>query len=193
MKGIVADIVMKDNVTPVAQPMRKTAAGQVEMVDELVSKLCHSGIIEKVTSFSKWQSPVLFVKRKDGQFRPCVDLRVVNDSILRQPRSFPSFEQLTMKLHGAVMFSKLDIAQAFHQIELNEDHRDYTTFCTNSGTYRYTRLTFGLANAPELFQRAMEFVLKDLVGFTANSLQSIMQFWSLDKFFFFASCLLFSG
>lgn len=155
---------MDPTVPPVGQPPRKIPVALEETVDEKLRDLLHGDIIERSESFSPWQSPLVIVYKKSGDIRLCVDLRKVNRAILRQPQPFPTFEEVSVRFYGACLFSRLDIEQAFHQVELDPDCRDVTTFNTSRGTFRFKRLTFGLTHAPELFQRIMEFVLRDLQG-----------------------------
>lgn len=133
-------------------------------MEEIIDGLLKADIIERATEFSAWQSPIVVAPKRNGSLRLCVDMRKVNEAIIRQPHPFPSFEQLTTKFHGAALFSKLDIENAFHHVELQENSRHLTTFVTHKGTFWYKRLMFGLCNAPELFQRVMEFILTDLPG-----------------------------
>ena len=114
--------------------------------------------------FSSWQSPLVVALKKSGEVRICVDLRQLNRAVQRQPNPFPSFEDLSTKFCGAKRFSILDIKDAFHQIALAKQYRHYTTLATMKGVYRYTRIPFGLASAPVLFQRVMRYVLRGLRG-----------------------------
>lgn len=164
MKGIEARIPVNTKVDPIAQPYRRVQLAYEEGVAEQLEFLLNAGIIEKVINFSPWQSPIVPVVKKDGSIRICVDFRKVNDCVIRQPHPFPTFEELAAKFHGATIFSKLDIEKAFHQIMLSPQSRPLTTFTTHKGVYRYTRLPFGLCNAPELFQKVLEFVLEGLCG-----------------------------
>lgn len=164
MKGIVAQIPIDKQAKPVALPLRKTPIALEEPIKEKIDDLLAKGIIEKSTKFSAWQSPLVFSTKPDGSVRICVDMRCVNQAILRQPQPFPTIDHLAVRLQGTSLFSRLDIAEAFHQVELDEESRDLTTFITPQGTFRYTRLMFGLSNAPELFQRIMQFILRGLEG-----------------------------
>ena len=159
-----AEIPLRLNASPVAVPPRKTPIAYEELVEHKLNDLLKRGIIEKPESFSPWQSALVPVPKGNGDIRLCVDLREVNKAVLRQPLPFPTWEELSVKFFGARYFSKIDIQDAFHQITLDPKSREITTFVTHKGTFRYTRLPFGIANAPELFQRVMLYISEGLQG-----------------------------
>ncbi|XP_038106632.1 uncharacterized protein K02A2.6-like [Culex quinquefasciatus] len=102
-------------------------------------------------------SPLVLVPKGTNDFRIVVDYRAVNKAIIREPYPMPSLEKIWAEIpNGTVYFSKLDLRDAYFHIELDESVRHFTTFMTANGLMRFTRLPFGLANAPELFQRSME-------------------------------------
>lgn len=104
----------------------------------------------------------LLVKRKSiNEVRIIVDLREANRAVIREVHPLPTLEQMTRKIGGNTIFTKLDIKQAFHQVELKEECRYITTFISPIGLMRYKRLMFGLSAAPELFQKVMETILAD--------------------------------
>jgi Reverse transcriptase (RNA-dependent DNA polymerase) len=177
MKDIEADIVIRPDFKAVALPPRRIPAGLEVKVKAKLQDLLLRGIIEVSDHFSPWQSPLVVAQKKSGDVRICVDLRMLNHGVLRQPQPFPSFEELSAKFFGANRFSVLDVQDAFHQVALGETSRDFTTFATADGAYRYTRLPFGLSSAPELFQRVMKFVLRGLTGVI----------WYLDDIIIFGS------
>lgn len=162
IKDVLGTIPLANDATPVAASARKIPLAYEEIVKERLVALEEKGIISRSTSVSAWQSPLVVVFKSSGEPRICVDLRAVNKSVIRQPYPFVSFEQLSARFTGATVFSKIDIVDAFHQIELAERDRHITTFMSTFGTFQYDRLAFGLANAPELFQRVMRHILEGL-------------------------------
>ncbi|XP_039449504.1 uncharacterized protein K02A2.6-like [Culex pipiens pallens] len=86
-------------------------------------------------------------------------MRLANRAIKREAYMMPTFEDFLPRLTEARFFSRLDIKEAFHQLELDEDSRYITTFITHKGLYRYKRLLFGISCASEMFQRIMEQIL----------------------------------
>lgn len=153
MRGVKVSIQLKDGAKPVARRGRRIQAPLEEQLVVKLKKAEEDGIIEKSDSFSGWQHALVVAFKKSGEPRICVDLRPLNTYVVRQPHPFPSFEEMSNFFSGATVFSKLDIQDAFHQIELDEGSRDLTTFTSSIGTYRYCRLPFGLSSAPELFHR----------------------------------------
>lgn len=100
------------------------------------------------------------VAKAKGDFRLVVHMRAANRAIKREYYRMPSLDEMRIKLHGAKFFSKLDLSNAFYHLELHEESRDLTTFLTESGMFRFTRLMFGVNCAPEIFQREMSRMLE---------------------------------
>lgn len=86
-------------------------------------------------------------------------MRAPNRAIKREYFRLPLLDEMKLKLHGANFFSKLDLTSAFYHLELHEESRDLTTFLTEDGMFRFTRLMFGVNCAPEIFQREMSRIL----------------------------------
>lgn len=146
-------------VPPVIQPLRRCPIPMLDQVKTKLDELLSMGIIERVTKPSSWVSPLVPIMKDNGELRLCVDMRRANQAIQRLNHPLPVFEDLLARFKGAKFFTTLDIQQAFHQVELDEDSRDITTFVTNWGLFRYTRLLFGVNYAPEFFQNLMESIL----------------------------------
>lgn len=159
-----ASITLMPEARPIFTPSRKIPIAWESQVKENLEDLLRKGIIEKTHLASGWSSPLVIVEKKSGELRICIDLRRINKLILRQPHRLPSIDSLAHKLHGATIFSKIDLRDAYNQILLKKDVRDLTTFDSPIGPCRYTRLSAGLCNAPELFQRVLEDILADIEG-----------------------------
>ena len=96
--------------------------------------------------------------------RICVDMRQANAAIKRVRHPIPTVEDISLELNGAKYFSKLDLAQAYHQLELHKDSRYITTFSTHVGLFRYKRLNYGTNAAAEIFQYTLQQQLQGLTG-----------------------------
>lgn len=114
-----------------------------------------SGIIERVTKAPEWISGMSAVPKGKNDFRLVVNMRAPNKAIKREYYRMPLVDEIKIKLHGAKFFTKLDLSNAYYHLELCKNSRDLTTFLTENGMYRFTRLMFGVNCAPEIFQREM--------------------------------------
>lgn len=162
---MVASIAIDKNVQPVTQSARKVPVNLEPIVEAKLSNMESKGYICKVEGHAKWQSPIVLAKKKDGDIRICVDMRLANRCVLRENHPMLSIEILAARLGGATCFSKVDIREAFHQIRLDEESSAITTFCTHLGLYRYRVMMFGVSTASETFQRIVDnHILRGLEG-----------------------------
>lgn len=164
MKGITVTLPIDRSVPPVIQPLRRCPIPLLDKVKSKIDELLEMDIIERVTRPTSWVSPLVPILKENGELRLCIDMRRANQAIQRLNHPLPVFEDFLPKFRNAKLFTTLDIRQAFHQVELSHDCRDITTFVTNWGLFRYTRLLFGVNAAPELFQNLMESILADCVN-----------------------------
>lgn len=114
-------------------------------------------------SASPYGSPVLFVRKKDGSLRMCIDYRALNKQTKIDSYPLPRIDEIFDRLSKAQYFSKLDLAQGYHQIAMAEGHEFKTAFTCRYGTYEFTVMPFGLTNAPSTFQRLMNNVFSDVL------------------------------
>lgn len=133
------------------------------LVEEELHRLTKEGIIEPV-AFADWAAPIVPVLKPDKKsVRICGDFKLTINQASRLDRyPIPKVEDLLTSLAGGQSFTKLDLSQAYLQIKLKEEARKYVVINTHKGLYQYTRLPYGVASAPGIFQRVMENVLRDL-------------------------------
>ena len=168
------------NVEPVIQPTRRMPFHLRPKVERKIKQLLSEDIIEPVSNHTTWLSPIQIVPSGNNDIRMVVDMRQANKAIKRTRRHIPMLEDVLYQLNGATMFSKLDLRMGYHQIPLDKDSRDITTFTTHCGTYRYKRLLFGINSAFEDFQFLISSALSDCKG-CKNISDDIVIFGKTEK------------
>ncbi|GJZ85637.1 putative reverse transcriptase domain-containing protein [Tanacetum coccineum] len=104
---------------------------------------------------SPWGAPVLFVKKKDGSFRMCIDYRELNKLTLKNHYPLPRIVDLIDQLQGSSVYSKIDLRSGYHQLRVREGDIPKTTFKNRYGHYEFQVMPFGLTNAPAIFMDLM--------------------------------------
>ena len=111
-------------------------------------------------SVSLWGAPVIFVKKKDGSLRLCIDYRQLNKVTVKNRYPLPRIDDLFDQMKGARVFSKIDLKSGYHQLRIQEADIYRTTFCTRYGHYEFTVVPFGLTNVPSVFMSLMNGVFR---------------------------------
>ena len=149
---------------PVSKPHYRLSTSELDELQKQIKDLMSKGFIRPSTS--AFGAPVLFVKKKDGALRLCVDYRQLNDITIKNRYPLPRIDELIGRLQGATYFSKIDLKSGYHQLQVKEEDRHKTAFRTRYGSYEFTVMSFGLTNAPSSFMALMHDVLKGLVDKT---------------------------
>ncbi|XP_037295216.1 uncharacterized protein LOC119189485 [Manduca sexta] len=134
-------------------PYRLTPAKRTAMEAE-INKMLSDGIIEECES--AWAAPALLVPKKDGTYRFCVDYRRLNAVTKGDTYPLPVIEDLLHATRREGYMSTIDLRSGYWQVSVSPADRDKTAFVSPFGTYRFTRMPFGLKNAPATFQRLMD-------------------------------------
>ena len=152
---------MKPGVTPITFfKARPVPYASKDGIAEEITRLVDTGVLEKV-EFSDWAAPIVPVRKSSGKVRICGDFKVTINKYIENPEHpMPRAEELYQKLNGGQKFSKLDLSDAYQQVELDEESRKYVTINTHLGLFRYTRLPYGISCAPQIFQGYMDKVLQ---------------------------------
>ena len=126
-----------------------------------LQELLEKGFIH--LSVSPWGAPVLFVKKKDGTLRLCVDYRQLNKMTVKNKYPLPRIDDLFDQLKGASVFSKIDLRFGYHQLRIKDTNVHKTTFIMRYRHYEFLVMPFGLTNAPTAFMNLMNRVFRPYV------------------------------
>jgi hypothetical protein len=147
---------------PPSRPLYRLSPLELAEVKRQVTDLLAKGLIEPSTS--PYGAPVLFVQKKDGSLRMCIDYRALNKITVRNQYPLPRIDDLMDQLQGARVFTSLDLQSGYHQIQITEEDRPKSAFKTPVGLYQFKVLSFGLCNAPSTFQAVMNSIFGARLG-----------------------------
>ena len=133
-------------------------------VQEELKRMETIGVISKVTQPTPWCAGMVVVPKPSGAVCICVDLKPLNENVLREVYPIPAVSHTLALLTGAKKFSKIDTNSGFWQVPLTPESRLLTTFLTPFGRFHFNKLPFGISSAPEIFQRRMSKILEGLPG-----------------------------
>ena len=157
-----AEIITQIDQQPIKQRGYRLPYSKRELVNQCIDEMLKDGVIQP--SCSPWASPITLVPKRDGSTRFCVDYRRLNAVTQKDAHPLPHCKDVFDALHGAAVFSTLDLKSGYWQMPMSLSSIPKTAFTCLRGLFEFTRLPFGLVNAPSQFQRAMNQVLSGLIG-----------------------------
>jgi hypothetical protein len=144
---------------PISKRAYKVSGPELVELKKQIDELSEKGYIRPSTS--PWATPVLFVEKKDGTRRMCIDYRALNEVTIKNKYPLPRIEDLFDQLRGDSVFSKIDMRSGYHQLRIRPSDIPKTAFMTKYGLYGFTVMYFGLTNAPAFFMNLMNSVFMD--------------------------------
>ncbi|GJY23131.1 putative reverse transcriptase domain-containing protein [Tanacetum coccineum] len=144
--------------TLVARAPYRLAPLEMQELSNQLQELADRGFIRPSTS--PWGAPVLFVKKKDGSFRMCIDYRELNKLTVKNRYPLPMIDDLFDQLQGSSVYSKIDLRSGYHQLRVRDEDIPKTAFRTRYRHYKFQVMPFGLTNAPAVFMDLMNRVCK---------------------------------
>ncbi|GKB25493.1 putative reverse transcriptase domain-containing protein [Tanacetum coccineum] len=138
---------------PIARTPYRLAPSEMQELSNQLQELTDRGFIRPSTS--PWGAHVLFVKKKDGSFRMCIDYRELNKLTIKNRYPLPRIDYLFDQLQGSSVYSKIDLRSGYHQLRVREEDIPKTAFRTRYGHYEFQVMPFGLTNAPAVFMDLM--------------------------------------
>ncbi|KAL0536821.1 hypothetical protein IC582_025783 [Cucumis melo] len=154
-------IELEPGMVPISKAPYRMASAELKELKVQLQELLDKGFIRP--SVSPWGAPVLFVKKKDGSMRLCIDYMELNKVTVKNKYPLPRIDDLFDQLHGATVFSKIDLRSGYHQLRINDGDVPKTAFRSRYGHYEFIVISFGLTNAPAVFMDLMNRVFRKFV------------------------------
>ena len=158
-KRDIEHVIDTGDAAPISRPPYKMSPRELDELRRQLKELLDLGLIRP--SNSEWGSPVLFVRKKDGSMRMCIDYRAVNRCTKRNSTPLPRIDECLERLHGMRYFSKIDLRSGYHNLRLREEDIPKSAFNTRYGSFEWLVLSFGLMNSPPVFQSWMNSIVGD--------------------------------
>ncbi|XP_063952108.1 uncharacterized protein K02A2.6-like [Lytechinus pictus] len=159
-----AHITVREDAQPVVTKPFRVPYAMKGAVEKELTRLQENGVLTQV-EHSQWSTGIVAVPKKDGSVRICGNYKTtVNPNLEPVPPPNINVEDILANLNGGVLFSKLDLAHAYNQLELDEESKKYLILSTHKGLFQQNRLVFGITSAPSIWQQTIEQVLQGLPG-----------------------------
>ncbi|KFD60572.1 hypothetical protein M514_27238, partial [Trichuris suis] len=161
-KKLKAHIELKQGAVPVLRKPFPVAYALRGAVEAELQRYVDMGVLTPVEQ-SDWAAPIVIAKKPNKRVRLCADFSTgLNRALVTNAHPIPSPEDLYQALEGGMKYSKLDLSDAYLQLELDEESKKILVINTHKGLFRYNRLPFGVSAAPSIFQRTMDRMLEGL-------------------------------
>ncbi|KAL0537248.1 hypothetical protein IC582_026223 [Cucumis melo] len=154
-------IELEPGTVPISRAPYRMAPTELKELKVQLQELLDKGFIRP--SVSPWGAPVLFVKKKDGSMRLCIDYRELNKVTVKNRYPLPRIDDLFDQLQGATVFSKIDLRSGYHQLRIKDEDVPKTAFRSRYGHYEFIVMSFGLTNAPAVFMDLMNRVFREFL------------------------------
>ncbi|XP_041775809.1 uncharacterized protein K02A2.6-like [Anopheles merus] len=155
---------LKPNVKPVFCPKRPVPFNTIALVDAELSRLQSLGIITPI-DFSEWAAPIVAIRKPNGKVRICADYSTgLNEALESNHYPLPTPEEIFAQLNGSVVFSIVDLSDAYLQVEVEDESKHLLTINTHRGLFQFNRLAPGVKSAPGAFQRLVDGMIADIPG-----------------------------
>ncbi|KAL0549730.1 hypothetical protein IC582_014217 [Cucumis melo] len=154
-------IELESGTVPISRAPYRMAPAELKELKVQLQELLDKGFIRP--SVSPWGAPVLFVKKKDGSMRLCIDYRELNKVTIKNRYPLPRIDDLFDQLQGATVFSKIDLRSGYHQLRIKDGDVPKTAFRSRYGHYEFIVMSFGLTNAPAVFMDLMNRVFREFL------------------------------
>ncbi|KAA0032356.1 ty3-gypsy retrotransposon protein [Cucumis melo var. makuwa] len=154
-------IELEPGTVPISRAPYRMAPAELKELKVQLQELLDKGFIRP--SVSPWGAPILFVKKKDGSMRLCIDYRELNKVTVKNRYPLPRIDDLFDQLQGATVFSKIDLRSGYHQLRIKDGDVPKTAFRSRYGHYEFIVMSFGLTNAPAVFMDLMNRVFREFL------------------------------
>jgi len=146
-------IILQEGSIPPKKKLYRLSQKEEDILKDQLKQLIDKGFV--VPSSSPYGAPVIFVKKKDGKLRMCVDYHALNSQTIKNAYPLPRIDEMFDRIYSGRVFSSFDLTSGYHQVRIKPEDCEKTAFCTRYGQYQYRVVPFGLCNAPATFQAMM--------------------------------------
>lgn len=151
-------------ITPVIHPCRKVPFALQDKLKEELDRMESLEVVKKIDEPTEWVNSLVIVEKKNGKLRICLDPRNLNKAIKREHFKLPTREEIMAQFANVKYVSKLDASSGFWQLKLDEASSRLCTFNTPHRRYRFLRLPFGIASAPEVYHKTIHMLYEHIEG-----------------------------